>query len=1035
MKDSMKTQFYSEKNRYSLLLILFLLVACVFSQERKSTLIQQYKVIKGQVPVHPYFPVTSNSGTVTNAQTLVSTYTEAQWLNFVPLQAPRSLQKSPADVNNTTWVWSPTTPDQITCSTTGIVFPNAAYTTLYADVTVMTGKTIKVPYINTSKGMTFIQAQIDYQKMAFLSSNLDMLSAAYQLTGNETYARYVALALDKLASIVPDYFMTKAWNIDTLVNLNELNTYRSTITFVQRASDHNGIAHELDDNCILAFDRIYDSNALKTLSTEKGYDVNKHIMNDFFLNITLWLVNQPTMESHLGTNLPGYIEDMIKVATICPDTTTSGLIMKFVDKYFGILLARNFKRDGMYPESFSYHTGYAQDSYTSIQLIDQYYSMFPPTNSSSDSISTRTAYRLAFTKRCSLVQDSVAFPNGDMAPFDDTRAGTSVVRNQTQSYLLPAYSHGMLGDGTGIQQIQSNIGANDKANHVGNSMMSMTLFAFGNEQIGDIRYSRIPGREFTNAVQAHNLVAVDEDSSQYFSAARQVYGNVGHVFTNGYFTLFEPHLDGVAATEVYSNTINPGKVTRYQRLQVLNTIDLSTPYLVDVFVVAGGTTHDYILNGSTQIDQTAVSSLPLVPINKTYPLLPAGATYKDPVLELDNTNWYGAFRNESSSTSNGNWNVSFQQNNTTAGVKIFALDDATPTVYLGTSPYPYRRVVESSLYAYWRPALLERRVGTSSNTKSVFVHVIEAFNNGSAIQSVTPMPLSSPSNEYVAFSVLFKNGRKDDILLNLNHELITNTAATAVIQSADKTYSLTGKMGVFSTQNSVTKGYLIHGSNLTYKADKLDVSSSVYSGTITGVARTAEGAPYNAFITNAVLPEGNELNGKWISVRYGVYSVISPPSTITTQSNMNELFKISGVKIIGGKTYILCAEDPQLNVSGNVTTELLRPQRVFNGPTTFKIEKSATTTFNPTAINDAYIETPISVFPDPASNEVMIQSEKGIDNVSVINLSGQSMKYFNDILGAHQKQILTQDFPSGLYFCKVNFEDKTSGISRFIVMH
>lgn len=75
------------------------------------------------------------------------------------------------------------------------------------------------------------------------------------------------------------------------------------------------------------------------------------------------------------------------------------------------------------------------------------------------------------------------------------------------------------GAGTGDQQIQSNIGANDKANHVGNSVMSMTLYANGEEQIGDIRYSRLPGRDYTNSVTAHNLVAVDEELTQYFTSA------------------------------------------------------------------------------------------------------------------------------------------------------------------------------------------------------------------------------------------------------------------------------------------------------------------------------------------------------------------------------------------------------------------------------------------------------------------------------------------------------------------------------------
>lgn len=91
----------------------------------------------------------------------------------------------------------------------------------------------------------------------------------------------------------------------------------------------------------------------------------------------------------------------------------------------------------------------------------------------------------------------------------------------------------------------------------------------------------------------------------------------------------------MAATEVYSKTIRPGKVERYQRIHVLNTIDPSRPYLLDLFVVKGGTKHDYLLHGSTQYDQTTETSLSMTKINSQYPLLPTGVTYKDPVVEGD----------------------------------------------------------------------------------------------------------------------------------------------------------------------------------------------------------------------------------------------------------------------------------------------------------------------------------------------------------------------------------------------------------------
>ena len=43
-------------------------------------------------------------------------------------------------------------------------------------------------------------------------------------------------------------------------------------------------------------------------------------------------------------------------------------------------------------------------------------------------------------------------------------------------------------------------------------------------------------------------------------------------------------------------------LSRYQRILMLNTVDLTRPYVVDVFRVTGGTTHDYLLHGAIAAD-------------------------------------------------------------------------------------------------------------------------------------------------------------------------------------------------------------------------------------------------------------------------------------------------------------------------------------------------------------------------------------------------------------------------------------------------
>lgn len=205
------------------------------------------------------------------------------------------------------------------------------------------------------------------------------------------------------------------------------------------------MTHEFHEGELLSFDRIYESQALKELSAERGYDVRRYIVDDLFLNIGLWVIDQP-MSTHQSTNLVGHIGVLIQVAAIIEDEVMKEKIIDFVDRYYTLCIANNFKRDGMYPESFSYHRGYADENYANVKLLEDYFSMFEPKTDAMRRIAAKSLTRKEFTQRTTLVHKTGWISNGDMAPFDDTTAGYSDKQNFYQIFnLLPAYYHAMLG--------------------------------------------------------------------------------------------------------------------------------------------------------------------------------------------------------------------------------------------------------------------------------------------------------------------------------------------------------------------------------------------------------------------------------------------------------------------------------------------------------------------------------------------------------------------------------------------------------------
>ena len=278
--------------------------------------------VEAQEPPHPILTI---SGSGSGASTILSIYTESQYTNnFVPHQPPRNdgYGFAPAVVaGDSGWSWSASSPNQITSILSGTVFPNGSYTALTQAVTVLSGNTVNAPYYlrsgsTTAKSLVF--ALIDYHKLSQLRSDFNKLSPAYFNSGsspaarNDAYARRIAIALLDWARWYPDYYMT-AKNSASFINTSPSYILPSDL---QRASDHNGLAHEWADDELLAFDSIYDSVALTSLSNELGFDVRDYIKTNLFCNEGDFIVNHVPVDVAIQSNLSGPYTVLAEVARV-----------------------------------------------------------------------------------------------------------------------------------------------------------------------------------------------------------------------------------------------------------------------------------------------------------------------------------------------------------------------------------------------------------------------------------------------------------------------------------------------------------------------------------------------------------------------------------------------------------------------------------------------------------------------------------------------------------------------------------------------
>ena len=125
-------------------------------------------------PSEPPHPILNIPDAGVGADIIMNSWTESQYTNsFVPRQAPRtpSLFAPSVIPGDTGWTWSMSSPNQLISTPSQTIFPNTNYPLHTASVSVLSGKTIDVPYydeVGNTNSKSFVHAGIDYYKRRHL---------------------------------------------------------------------------------------------------------------------------------------------------------------------------------------------------------------------------------------------------------------------------------------------------------------------------------------------------------------------------------------------------------------------------------------------------------------------------------------------------------------------------------------------------------------------------------------------------------------------------------------------------------------------------------------------------------------------------------------------------------------------------------------------------------------------------------------------------------------------------------------------------
>ncbi len=466
--------------------------------------------------------------------------------------------------------------------------------------------------------------------------------------------------------------------------------------------------------------------------------------------------------------------------------------------------------------------------------------------------------------------------------------------------------------------------------------LHLTLFAKGKEIMSETMYRPLDGdpnstRDWHTKTAGHNTVVVNSydqpwrlDSytlKRVKEPADDVPGipdwryrwlGQGDNMNDGKLKMFATDFNNVQVIEVdaqraYGKRIGGTLMPRYRRMIALVKIDDHNSYVVDIFRVKGGSTHDYMLHScldyphNVQIFNSDGSTMTL---NK---------------YSVDPIHTY--IRNTYYNNGYGGWSAVFTLDNGSAALKTFV----PPMDSTGLNTYVIKGIAPAMRRIGDAPFLIVRRCNFTGTPVSTFVAVHHPYtpSGGPLVTNVQSVSLNTTDANAVGLRVTLSGGRTDTIINTISDSY-------AQIQTSDGTVTLQGHFAHVSQNGGTAEkwAYMAESKYLNVSG-KILMAQGSYQGTITDTYRREAGDSLDAFVTDTVLPTDGSLNNKYLIVDEGGVSV--------------QTFRISSIGRIGSQTIIYSPDEPGITISPGLVKQEYYPCWGISGAATFKICDSAYT--------------------------------------------------------------------------------------------
>lgn len=542
------------------------------------------------------------------------------------------------------WQWSASDPDVIYCG--NMAFPNDQY----PEEGVMTahwgGVEQRITYYNREvydySGFPLRPSFTSYiraKKVTYMSNMVSKMAILYKLTGEAAYARQAKNMLLRFAEVYPHWLLhsgygefadmdpkTAAFSIDKLPKpeLTAPPNAPNRSLYAGYWMAGRGNANGLEGAFILPLATAYDllQNVQDNQAPLLGDDDRLVIERDLLLESAALFLADPSINNKSISNRTAAAA--IGVAVGEPKLVHFGL------QGFNQLMSDWYKADGSPAETPAYGLQVIGYLWSLGEILEGYSdppSYTPPAGASrldNLTVYNRDDYKMVYktlgdallpSMKYPVIGDSymTSAPAGYYLGLGAKRAGLSGLSSllrfggfalngleglfyrpdnleqadplRLPDVLFPQWKLAYLRGGADHMDSTAILNLSDWGGHRHLDSLDLSYWANGGEALSDLGYLwDSPDKPMTSRSAAHNLVVVDKANQRDSGRG----GSVGFYETPGPVKATEASSRAYAQTDVYDRTV-----------LLLNKTDRRPEYMVDLFRVRGGGSHDYMLHGAT----------------------------------------------------------------------------------------------------------------------------------------------------------------------------------------------------------------------------------------------------------------------------------------------------------------------------------------------------------------------------------------------------------------------------------------------------